>query len=263
LPKQLNPQFSEIFPSDIWETALSGNHLLIGAREGERMEATFSLYDLQQYRFLWKSISFDESWWVSIYAFVEHIIVFQIFNDSQNIEARSLFGFEITKMEALWSVDNVNVLGLSGHVLKLKSQETEDGFFNINITTGEEIELTSEKMAHENMPNGVILPFHYTEESPYFQTVKQFLAEYANLHLVGACDYLEYNGLILISAHKKLEQNLSNTLCVFDDQGHMLLKEELAEQSKGLASDTFYIVNEQLIFVKEKREIKGYLIENL
>jgi hypothetical protein len=37
----------------------------------------------------------------------------------------------------------------------------------------------------------------------------------------------------------------------------------LAEQSKGLASDTFYIVNEQLIFVKEKREMKGYLIENL
>jgi hypothetical protein len=34
----------------------------------------------------------------------------------------------------------------------------------------------------------------------------------------------------------------------------------LAAHSKGLASDTFYIVNEELIFVKEKREIKGYLI---
>ena len=263
MPKQLNPQFSETLPSDIWETALSGNHLLIGSREGDRMEATFSLYDLQQHNFLWKSISFDESWWVSIYTFVDSIIVFQIFNDSQNIEARSLFGFEITKMEAVWSVDNVNVLGLSGQMLKLKSQEAENEFFNINITTGEEIELDSEKIDKENVSNGIILPFHYTEENPYFQTVKQFLAEFADLKLVGACDYLEYNGLILISAHEKLEQNLSNTLYVFDETGNLVLKETLAEQSKGLASDTFYIVNEQLIFVKEKREIKGYLIENL
>ncbi|MFT7381857.1 MAG: hypothetical protein ACI9Z3_001749 [Roseivirga sp.] len=261
--KQLNLQFSETFPSDIWETALSGEYLLIGCREGDKMEATFSLYDLKQHNFLWKSISFDESWWVSIYAFVDNIIVFQIFNDSQNIEARSLFGFEITRMEAVWSVDNVNVLGLSGQVLKLKSQETENDFFKIDITTGEEIKLDSEKLDQENVSNGIILPFHYTEENPYFQTVKQFLAEFADLHLVGACDYLEYNGLILISAHEKLEQNLSNTIVVFDGSGNLILKEVLAEQSKGLASDTFYIVNEQLIFVKEKREMKGYLIENL
>jgi hypothetical protein len=263
LLKQLIPQFSETFPSDIWETALSGNHLLIGSREGDMMEATFSLYDLKQHSFLWKSISFDESWWVSIYVFVDNIIVFQIFNDSQNIEARSLFGFEISKMEAVWSVDNVNILGLSRQFLKLKSRGAENEFFGINITTGEEIELDSEKIDQKNVSNGIILPFHYTEENPYFQSVKHFLAEFADLKLVGACDYLEYNGLILISAHEKLEQNLSNTLYVFDEMGNLLLKEVLAEQSKGLAADTFYIVNEQLIFVKEKREIKGYLIENL
>jgi hypothetical protein len=93
--------------------------------------------------------------------------------------------------------------------------------------------------------------------------VVRFLKEFAEVDLVGTCDYLEYEGLIFISAHEKLEQNLTNRLYVFNTNGELVLTEVLAQHSKGLASDTFYIVNEQLIFVKEKREVKCYLIKDL
>ena len=263
LAKQLQLQFSEVFPTDIWETALSNNHLLISCRNGDAMEATFSLFNLEDYRFEWKSLGFDENWWVTVYAFVEDVIVFQIFNDSQNIEERSVFGFDINTQEAIWSVDNINVMGLNGFALSLKINDDEAEVFTIDIRTGNEKSDATEDFSTKTMSKNLILPFHYTGDGQHFGTVAQFLKEFATVSLFGACDYLEYKGLIFISAHEKLEQNLTNKLYVFDSNGELVLEEVLAESSKGLASDTFYIVNEQLIFVKEKREVKCYLIKSL
>jgi hypothetical protein len=260
LPKQLNLQFSETLPGDIWQTSLSNNKLLIGCREEGGMNTTFSLYDLEKNAFQWKAISFEESWWISIYSFVESTIIFQVFNDSQNIESRTLFGFDIVKLEAIWSIEEVIAIGLSGDILKLKMNNEEESVFLIDINSGEQVESDDTEKLSESRSASMVLPFHYAEESPYFQTVKHFLKEFASLDLVGACDYLEHNNLIIISAHQKVEQNLSNALYVFNSSGNLLMTEILAAHSKGLASDTFYIVNEELIFVKEKREIKGYLI---
>lgn len=263
MPKQLHLQFSEVFPTDIWETALSSDRLLISCRNGDAMEATFSLFNLNNHQFEWKALGFDENWWVTVYAFVGEIIVFQIFNDSQNIDERSVFGFDVNAQEAVWSVDNINVRGLNGYALSLKVNEEETEVFTIDIRSGNEILETEEDFSVKSMSGNLILPFHYTGDSNYFATVVRFLKEFAEVDLVGACDYLEYEGLIFISAHEKLEQNLTNRLYVFNANGELVLTEVLAQHSKGLASDTFYIVNEQLIFVKEKREVKCYLIKDL
>lgn len=263
MPKQLHLQFSEVFPTDIWETALSNDRLLISNRNGDAMEATFSLFNLDSHKFEWKALGFDENWWVTAYAFVDDIIVFQIFNDSQNIEERSVFGFDVNTQEAIWSVDNVNVRGVNGYLLSLKSEGEETEIFSIDVRNGNEVSEPREDFSAKFMSGNLILPFHYTGDSDHFATVVRFLKEFAGLDLIGACDYLEYEGLIFISAHEKLEQNLTNRLYVFNSNGEIVLTEVLAQHSKGLASDTFYIVNEQLIFVKEKREIKCYLIKDL
>ncbi|MGW8123745.1 DUF4905 domain-containing protein [Roseivirga echinicomitans] len=263
MPKQLHIQFSEVFLTDIWETALSNDQLLISCRNGDEMEATFSLFDLNSHKFGWKALGFDENWWVTVYAFVDNIIVFQIFNDTQNIDERSVFGFDIHTQEALWSVDNINVRGIRGYLLSLKPSAEEGELFSIDIRDGSEVLGTEQDFSTKNMSGKLILPFHYTGDSPYFSTVVNFMKQFANVDLVGACDYLEYEGLIFISAHEKVEQNLTNTLYAFNEAGELMLTEVLAQQSKGLASDTFYIVNEQLIFVQEKREIKCYLIKNV
>jgi hypothetical protein len=188
------------------------------------------------------------------------VIVFQTFNDSQNIELRSLFGFDIFKMEAIWSIEEITPIGLSGNVLKLKMNSDEEVIFQIDINTGEEISGVNSEKASTNMPSELFLPFHYSEENPHFQKVKYFLKSFADVEIVGACNYLEHNEFILISAHQKMEQNLKSTLWLFDSSGELIFEEMLSLSCKGLASDTFYIVNDRLIFVKEKREIKGYLI---
>ena len=163
----------------------------------------------------------------------------------------------------MWSVDNINLRGLNGFALSLKANDEEAEIFTIDIRTGNEILETEKDFSIKSMSSGIKLPFHYTGDSDHFATVGRFLKEFAEVGLVGACDYLEYEGLIFISAHEKLEQNLTNRFYVFNANGELVLTEVLAQHSKGLASDTFYIVNEQLIFVKEKREVKCYLIKDL
>lgn len=259
MSKQLSPLFSEIMSANIWQTHFSDDNLLVSCRDNEQMEASFSLYSLTRRSFLWRDLVFEEPWWISVCEFVNDIVVFQTFTDAQNIEERSVFGFNINLQEVVWAVDNATVVSINNTELFLKSNETTARF---NLNTGEELVEDSE-FHQKSMSQEAFFPFHYGKESPYFETVASFLKQFANKSLVGACDYLEYGGMIFIAAHEQLEQNLINTLYAFDKTGVQVFTEVLENRAQGLASSTFYIVNDQLIFVKEKRELKGYLIKSL
>ena len=51
------------------------------------------------------------------------------------------------------------------------------------------------------------------------------------------------------------------TLCVFDESGNLLLRESLDSGVKGLVSGAFFIVQDALIFVTGKNELKIYSID--
>ena len=56
------------------------------------------------------------------------------------------------------------------------------------------------------------------------------------------------------------DQELANYLYAFDAGGKLLLEEKLGENLKGVGLDTFFIFSRDLIFVKNKNELKSYKI---
>lgn len=249
--------FSHDFDADIWEVLSFGNQLLITIRDSEKLSVNFSLFDVSKGEFIWKEISFEASWWISVYHFAGDVIIFQTYDDTQNIEARSVFGFDTKTLEATWSVDEVKLFNVASGMLKLASINDPEAQFSIDIRTGEEQqEPTMASGTSDDIKT--LHPFHYEPDGDHFITVAKFLKEKQSFELVGSCDYLEWDEYFAVSANTKDEAGYTLDLFVFNLTGELLLHESLEEGMKGLATGTFFIVNQALIFVKGKRNLTIY-----
>ncbi len=248
--------FSYDFDADIWEVLSFGNQLLITIRDSEKLSVNFSLFDVLKGEFIWKDISFEASWWISVYHFAGDVIIFQTYDDTQNIEARSVFGFDTKTLEATWSVDDVKLFNVASGMLKLASINDPEAQFSINIRTGEEQAPSVVPTIPDN--TRTLHPFHYEPDGDHFVTVAKFLKEKQSFELVGSCDYLEWEDYFAISANTKDEAGYTLDLFVFNLKGELLLHEPLGERMNGLATGTFFIVNQALIFVKGKRNLTIY-----
>ncbi len=257
MSKQLQHDFSQDFNADIWEVLSYGDQLLITTRDSEKLTVSFSLFNLSTKSFLWKDISFEESWWISVYHFAEGVIVFQTYDDTQNIEARSVFGFDTISLEAIWSVDQVKLFNVASGLLTLASMDDPEAQFSIDIQTGLEVE-QSEVALSEASSWQTSYPLHYEPESPHFETVSRFLKDHHDVVLEGSCDYLEWEGHFAVAANSKENTGYNLDLFVFSLAGDLLLLEPLEKGLKGLATGTFFIVNQALIFVKGKRNLVVY-----
>lgn len=257
MSKQLEHVFSHQFKTDIWEVLPSGHRLLITTRDSEALQVSFSLFDLERNQFLWENISFEESWWISVYDFSGNVIVFQTYNDTQDIEARSAFGFDIQTTEALWSIEDIKLNKASDGQLTVTPLSGEHDSFIINTKTGEELD-SAEHSEPTSVGDKDRFPLHYESDNPHFETLASFVSSKLDLALVGSCDYLEIDDFFAIAVNSKTETGYNLDLFVFSHEGDLLLQKPLDRDLKGLASGTFFIAGQALIFVEGKRNLVFY-----
>lgn len=260
MSKKLHLHFSKSFSANIWEQSLSEDRILFTLRDQEKMQVSFSLMDLSDGSLIFEDISFEENWWVSAYHFFGNVIVFQFFEDTQNIESKSYFALDINSHEAIWSLEEVMAVGRSGDFIQLRTTGADEGVFWIDIRSGE----THESKPDDYIPNGTSyeqqFPLHYTEESPHFGTLRAFLKQKISVEAKGAFDYLERDGLIMMAWHEAGAEGLEHGLLVLTEEGELLLRQPLDTKLKGLVSGAFFIAGEQLIFVEGRNTLKSYLI---
>lgn len=257
LSTPLAPDFLFQFSSDIWELKAFQGKLLITLRSKEELKTSFSLFEQRERRFLWQDLSFSEEWWLSVFYAYGSVIVFQVFEDTQDISSRSFFGFDWHNQQTTWSLEDCKILATEGVHLKVEGTSPDAPALLFNIESGEWVE---EKIVN-TVDDIALYPVHYEEDSSYFDTLATFLSTYAKVTIKGSCDYLEYGDYIFIAAHVVQNKAIDLQFFAFDSAGTLLLQESLDKELKGLAAGTFLIAEEELIFVKGKRELQLYPLE--
>ena len=254
MPSVLNLKFSYRFQDPVWETKASGRLLIVNTRNPDSLESGFSLISLEDKALIWENLRFEEEWWVSVYHMTDELIVFQQFEDSHNIDDRSVFGFDPMKQESVWSMENVRLTGANGDQLYMRWEEDQELIYNVRKKDWDTRKLQIDEV------RDFLYPIHYEADNPHFETLARFLKLKQGIDLEGSCDYLESGGLIFIAANHVNEGKKSLSLYVFDNSGHLLMEESLESGVKGLVSGTFFIAKEALIFVTGKNELKIYSI---
>jgi len=215
---QLN--FSQHFDHNIWKIHAFAEtpYLILEIRDQEKLQVSFTVVDLFNNQLVAEGITLDESWWVSVAHAIENQVIFYTFDADENPKPKSFFLMKV------------------GNPHEIVEQKEFDLPKFINQSTTQNIDIQ--------------IPFHYSEGTEYFQTVAEFIDEHFLLEIKRGVDYFEKGDRIFISYFVNQENTMANFLLVIDKDKQVLLNEKLGEYNQGFADNTFFIIDNKLIFVK-------------
>ena len=234
--------------------------LALELRDLKDASVTFSLVDLRKGDLLFDGYAFEEEWWMGLVALRDSLLLIKQYHDSQQPEKQGLLAVNVETMEVQWWLGNFQLLQIDGQTVTGKQHDNGESILKrYSISNGEELPADS---LIESTPDEVVdiasYPIHYTGESPHFETVRAFIAAHFNVQAAGACDYLEVYNKIIISWFYSEGSSYANVLSVLDADGQIAIEEKLGTGLDALAADTFFVLENKLIFVANKTQLLVY-----
>mgnify|MGYP001049037727 CR=1 FL=1 len=242
----------------IWKIIADQNAslLVVQIRDGEAYQTSFAAIETQKQVVLWKNFTLEENWWVGMSLVHQNVLLLHTYPDTQKPQSQGLIAVDITSQEILWQTEELNFYEAIHDKIVVTSPTTSGDFYlTIDIKTRKVLERFQElppEFARKNENKSMIFPFHYQDETAYFQTVAIFLKKKFNLQIVQAVDYLEYDNFIIISYFYENAGELMNNLMVLDHNGMALFHQNIEKQLTGIGLDTFFVFKNELFFVKHK-----------
>jgi hypothetical protein len=239
--------------------------LVAEVRDATTRRVHFAAIDLGQNRLLWQDFSPDPSWWWGIAGFRRGVLLLHQYVGSQRPETKGIVAVEVSTRRVLWQHAEWAFLRTDGTTLTLHRTGTDQlpVYQMTDLLSGQVVALSAVP-PEQPMPlpePDVQYPRHYSEENPYFQSIARFLGQQLDIKPLKACEYAEFQGLIVVSYYIcEAHSPLSNRILVLDKQARILLHEAVATQLSGIGMDTFLIRKGSLIFVREKKELLSYAL---
>src|SRR5690606_9545109 len=182
-----------------------------------------------------------------------------------------LIAFDIHKKEVCWQAAGFTYLTIvNGAVVGRPQGEGDGSFKSIQLTDGsQEIvadEVIDSLFTEPGTKNkditafSMTYPLHYKEGTAYFDTCREYIHNRFRREAVTAMDYIEYKGFIVISYYCREDEKLVNFLLITDLDGRLKFHEIIQGNINAVGMETFFIVKNQLIFVKEKNEINSFAL---
>ncbi len=248
---------SETFADPVWKTLVDEQSgiLFIESRNVETQTVNFSAWDVPNKRFLWQSLQFEEKWWLTLGYAGAGMLLFTHYADTNNPDKKSVMAYDVVQQQLKWWKNNFVVANVNDNIVVGADTKFGSRELMVDIRTGDELKESVNFSPSQNFM--VIRPLQYFEQTEHFNTVKDFIERKCAISATQLIEYCEHRSLIIISAFAE-EGNLANYLMVFNSEGDIVLKEQLGENLKGIAFDTFFILTGFLIFVKNKRELISY-----
>ena len=63
---------------------------------------SFSALNLQNNQWLWKDVTFEETWWISLRAIEGDMLLFTIYTDTNNPDKKSVLAYDVMRKEVAW-----------------------------------------------------------------------------------------------------------------------------------------------------------------
>ena len=253
-------RISHLFRGVVWNTLADGENqrLFLEVRDPAEKTVSFSALNLRNNQWLWKDLTLEERWWVSLQRVSGDMLLLTVYNDAQNPDKKSIVAYDVLKNSMAWWHNGFSVTSVNSLYVKGVDSRFPEKACILDLFTGQVVKHVDFDLA-DSQNFTVIRPFQYEEGTAHFNTVKDFFASRLGILPVAAIEYLEYEGLIFASVLVN-EAGLANYLYGLSASGEVLIKEKLGESLKGVGMDTFFIFSGHLIFVKNKNELISYKI---
>jgi hypothetical protein len=261
LSQQKKPVFSFPFKGNIWKLRIDAfaNILVPEIRDGENRETGFAGIDLTTKKILWQGPDINEKWWIGLEEAKYGKVILHGYKDIQNPEHKGLIVLDSRSGKVLWKKEELSFYSTTHEaIIAYDMEETERRYKKIDINEGKiieeisESELTDERKSEESFVKN---SSHYRADNKYFEKIAGFAEAYIGKKPEQALDYLEYKEGIIVSFYAREEEKLVNYLMVVNEKGELIYNEPIDKDLKGVGIDTFFLYNDLLIFIKNKKEL--------
>lgn len=189
--------------------------VVVEERNDNTRQVSFAAIDYKNEKVIWRTSSPTESWWINLVRVTTEQVQLKIFENTSNPD------------KTYWQV-----------------LELESGTI-----------IHEEPKIETEYTNEVIHPFQYLAGEADFETIKIFLRERLNVHPIVGVEYVEHSEFVFISYYFGDPGKFNNVLACFKRSGDLLWQEEIGTNLKGIGVNTFFLVANQLFFVKNKTEL--------
>lgn len=152
------------------------------------------------------------------------------------------------------------VQGSENEAIFIKLQQSKNpGIESIQTYSLEPLQLLKEEKPRAFNPENAFsfqVPQHYEESQEYFKDFQRFFQQQFNENIAKGIDYFEGEDKLLFSYYL-YDNGWKNYLRVCNLAFDTILLEQIAE-GDTIGYQTFTLLNEQLIFVKDKLKLKIY-----
>lgn len=204
----------------------------------------------------------NQNWWFGLQETSDDFAIFQVYNHLQMPASKALISYQLDNKNIAWQLDELTFHHLSSdHIAVLVQHDEKTEIEYLELKTGKK-NLNFIPTVNQSIINKNIYPFHYKNDNHYFADIATFILEKQKHIAVEAIDYLEVGQLILFSYYIcNPENKLNNYLLVINSKGELVLSETLGENLNGIGIDTFWISENQLIFIENKKVLNIFSIE--
>jgi hypothetical protein len=281
----MKQKFTHPLSGKIWNTTFGSNYCVLETRDESKRQVSFSCINLLTGNLLWKNISPEKSWWLSLVGVFDEYLFLHKYSSNQKPEPEGLLILNVQTGETIEKLDNWIFFNFHENVLTVYQVENNQPVYQYKLlpstklsvetqttasktmvweitqsSTTQQVErhplnnLTTQQVERHPLNNS---PLHYPESSPHFPTIYKFLYRLLNIDAVKAVDYLEINNKIIISYYIYSNKLFQNYLLVTNRERKILLNDLIAE-TEGIGIDTFSVQSDTLLYVKNENQFIGY-----
>lgn len=188
--------------------------------------------------------------------FTEKVLLVVAYSSESNPDVTDIYAVDWQTGEIIWERPMTKILEANHLSLKIPHRNFQDRFVFLDVETGDEIDSLREAEAHSSH---IKYPSGYLESSVYFEWFAKFLKAQSKTP-VKHCEYIRLPKQTVLSYYLQHSDTLSNELVVIDIHGKILDEFLLESELKGIGKDTFFIFEDQLVFITNQKTLNFYAL---
>ena len=264
------PSFSEVFSGVIWKIIADSVHgmVYVETRDGEKRKVSFHGIDLPAKKIRWTDLSVLDPWWSSLKAAEKGNVLIVGFNEPDMPEQRGFAVVDGKSGKLKWGKPDAQVMHTEPDFIIISKDQDENNYLKVDWNNGVVLKEVSLKELFTNFNKKktteeavVLYPFHFDEENSFFIKIQQYIEILTHHKAIRMIEYLEKGDKVLISYYIYEGEKLTNFILVADENGTVLVHDKLKEGLSGIGMDTFFVMNNELVVVKNNNELCAYVIK--
>jgi Domain of unknown function (DUF4905) len=274
--ESLKPDWEFKTDGIVWRLVPASPQLLVGEeRDIQRKTVSFFCLDEKSGSPLWQKVAFGEEWWIGIEAVCGGVILLHKFARPDLPEHRGIIAVDLQCGRTLWSSPEYGFCAFRGASLYVtRTGPTGEGIQELDLRAGSFIKelKAGEQMPPafaEGMPHGMAFPTTVDLGQEDHGVVAQIRRSMPVQSLVGPVEVVEHDTLVIFSFHEHAGVDAHNyarfntLLHILDRRsGAVVLREILDKEVAACVPDSFFVQEDFLFYVKDRRTITAVRLAN-